>query len=342
MPRILVVIAAFVLSGCWSQTTRIELQGETMGTTFSIVAIDRTGAMDPAAVRTAVELTLKEVNAAMSNWDPESEVSRFNDSGTHPVAISPELAEIMQTANAVHVASQGAFDVTLGPLIALWGFGHDTPDGRVPDLEDIKQAQSIIGQSDVLKLTRMPDTLQKSDERVSVHLAAIAKGYGIDRIAGTLQDLGLRDYMVEIGGDLVTAGLNDRDTFWRIGIERPDPTDKRVEDVIPISDQGMATSGDYRNYFEQDGVRYAHILDATTGHPITHTTASVTVLADSAMLADAWATALLALGAERGLPVAEKNNLAVFFIVRDTRILETSFSTIASSRFEEVLARERE
>ncbi|MEM6480238.1 MAG: FAD:protein FMN transferase [Pseudomonadota bacterium] len=313
-----------------------------MGTHYSVVAVDATGDLDPQAVQLAIDTTLVDVNAAMSNWDPDSEVSRFNNGGTEAVEISPELAEVVALANEVHAASFGQFDITLGPLIELWGFGDRTTQSAVPSDDEIAQAMDVVGQSLLLTMTRNPDTLQKRDVRVSVFLSSIAKGYGIDRVATTLRSLGLTDFMVEIGGDLITSGQNTRGTAWQIGIERPDQASHRVEDVVPLSDMGMATSGDYRNYFEKNGVRYSHIIDATTGRPVTHQTASVTVLSESAMAADAWATALLALGAELGLPVAEKNDLAVFFIVRDASILATGFSTLASSRFTEILASEED
>ncbi len=313
-----------------------------MGTTYAVIAVDQTGDLDPDRVQKAIDTTLAEVNASMSNWDPASEISRFNAAAPQPVDISPALAEVMALAKEVHAASLGRFDVTLGPLIELWGFGERTAQSAVPSATDIAEAQALVGQSRLLRLTRHPDTLEKTAPGVSVYLAAIAKGYAIDRLAAALRELGLSDFMVEIGGDLVTAGLNPRGTAWRIGIERPDPTSQRVEDVVALRNMGMATSGDYRNYFEQEGVRYSHIIDATTGRPITHGTASVTVLTDTAMAADAWATALLALGAEQGLPLAEKNDLAVFFIVRDPSILEAGFSTLASSRFDAILAREEE
>lgn len=337
-----VLFASTLLTGCWSASQTLEFSGQTMGTTYAVIAVDDSGDLEPRIVQDAIESTLADVNASMSNWDPGSEVSRFNAAGMEAVAISPELAEVMAFANDVHAASLGRFDVTLTPLIELWGFGERTSDSTVPSDAEIATAQALVGQSRLLTLTRNPDMLQKNDTDVSVFLSAIAKGYGIDRVAATLRDLGLSDFMVEIGGDLIASGTNPRGTPWRIGIERPDPSSQRVEDVVSLNDMGMATSGDYRNFFEEDGIRYSHIIDATTGRPITHGTASVTVLAESAMAADAWATALLALGAERGLPLAEKNELAVFFIVRDPSILEAGFSTRASSQFTEIMASDEE
>ncbi|MEM6579355.1 MAG: FAD:protein FMN transferase [Pseudomonadota bacterium] len=342
MPRFSTLGACLLLTGCWSEPEILEFRGLTMGTTYSVIAVDHSGDLNPGDVQRAIDTTLADINGSMSNWDPTSEISRFNSVEGGAVGISSELADVMSLANVIHSESLGYFDVTLSPLIELWGFVSNDTQNAVPGDDEIARARALVGQARNLTLTRDPDTLEKADPGVSVHLAAIAKGYAIDRIADVLRDMELSDFMVEIGGDLVTSGQNARGTAWRIGIERPDPTSRRVEDVVPLRNLGMATSGDYRNYFEQDGVRYSHVLDATTGRPITHSTASVTVLADSAMAADAWATALLALGADRGLPLAEKNDLAVFFIERDTSILEPTFTSLASSRFDEILASEEE
>lgn len=339
MARYVLICITLFLAACKSDPVTLSLSGETMGTTYNIVAIDATGELDANAVQAAVEATLATVNGQMSNWDPNSEISRFNSAQTtDPVAISTELSMVMAAANSVHTESLGQFDVTLGPLIELWGFGARTPESPVPAEAQIIAALEITGQADVLTLASDPDTMAKAHPNTSVYLAAIAKGYGVDRIAATLHGLGLRDYMVEIGGDLVTSGTNPEGAAWRIGIERPHVGAQTVEEIVNISDLGMATSGDYRNYFEADGVRYSHIIDAVTGRPITHTTASVTVLTTDAMMADAWATALLALGAERGLEISESLGLAAFFILRDTTSDDIAFTTIASSRFGQLQA----
>jgi thiamine biosynthesis lipoprotein len=172
-------------------------------------------------------------------------------------------------------------------------------------------------------------SLQKTDSQTQIYLSGIGKGHGVDRVAHALAGLGLTDFMVEIGGDLYSSGRNPDGRPWQIGIEWPDVALSGVERVAKVSNLGMATSGDYRNYFEEDGVRYSHILDAKTGRPVTHKTASATVLAENAMLSDAWATAMLGLGRERGLEIAEEEDLAVLFIERDQK----SFKATPSTRF---------
>ncbi len=314
----------------------VRLSGETMGTTFNITAIGDD--LDEAALGQAVQETLAQVNAKMSNWDPKSEVSTFSASGsTDPMQVSDEFAFVIEAANEVHEKSGGTFDVTLGPLIELWGFGPRKPEDPIPADDEIATALGQVGQARLLELDRGAGTLTKSEAGVGINLSAIAKGYGIDAVAAQLREAGIENYMVEIGGDLVTMGENDKGESWRIGIEKPETGAQSIQLIVPLDNLGMATSGDYKNFFEQDGVRYSHIIDPTTGRPITHRTTSVTVIADNAMMADAWATAMLALGLEKGLELAEEHKLAVFFISRDVTIGEEAYITVQSSAFKDAL-----
>ncbi|EEE35956.1 thiamin biosynthesis lipoprotein ApbE [Rhodobacteraceae bacterium KLH11] len=314
----------------------VRLSGETMGTTFNITAIGDD--LDEAALGDAVQETLAQVNAQMSNWDPNSEVSTFSAStSTDAVPVSDEFALVIEAANEVHAQSRGTFDVTLGPLIELWGFGPRKPEDPVPADADIMAALAQVGQARLLTLDRAAGTLAKSDAGVGINLSAIAKGYGIDAVAARLREAGVEDYLVEIGGDLVAKGQNDKGESWQIGVEKPEAGAQSIQLIVPIDDRGLATSGDYKNFFEQDGIRYSHIIDPTTGRPITHRTTSVTVLADNAMMADAWATAMLALGQEKGLELAETNKLAVFFISRDVTNGEEAYITVQSSAFKDAL-----
>jgi thiamine biosynthesis lipoprotein len=329
--------AVLMLAACWGEETTetFKLSGETMGTTYHVTAVEVPAEVSEEDLSAAVDAALAAVNASMSNWDPQSEISRFNEArSTDPVAISPELAHVMAAANEVHALSGGKFDVTLYPLIDLWGFGPNKPGEPIPSDEDIAAALEHVGQADTLRLDG--ETLTKVDPEVSVNLSAIAKGYGNDAVAEALRGFGIENYLVEIGGDLVSAGLNEEGAPWQIGIEAPDPASRSVEMILPVSDRGMATSGDYRNFTEQDGVRYSHIIDPTTGRPITHRATSVTVLADNGMMADAIATAMMVLGEDEGLRVAEKNDLAVFFISRAEQGADQDYVTHASPAFEKL------
>ncbi|WP_170552155.1 FAD:protein FMN transferase [Ruegeria atlantica] len=337
--RLVPVLAVVtLLSGCLfdKEPEVVRLSGETMGTTFNITAIGQD--LDENALAVAVEETLADVNAKMSNWDPNSEVSTFSAAtSTEPVQVSAEFAQVMAAANDVHEKTGGTFDVTLGPLIELWGFGPRKPEDPVPSDVEILKALNGVGQGRLLTLDAEAGTLTKSEPGVGINLSAIAKGYGIDAVAKTLRDAGIEDYLVEIGGDLVTMGQNDKGEAWRIGIEKPQAGAQTYQLIVSVSDLGMASSGDYKNFFEQDGVRYSHIIDPTTGRPITHRTTSVTVLAENAMMADAWATAMLALGQEKGLELAEEHKLAVYFISRDVTGGEDAYITVHSTAFKDAL-----
>ncbi|WP_138466444.1 FAD:protein FMN transferase [Poseidonocella sp. HB161398] len=335
MRAILLCTALLSVSACWpdSAPKSVKIEGQTMGTTYHVTVVDGPKDLDEEKLSEVTEAALKDILAHVNNWDPTSEVSKFSASAsTDPVEISPELQSVMSEANRINALSGGKFDVTLAPLIDLWGFGPKKPGEPIPSDAEIAAALETVGQAD--KLVLGDGTLQKTIPGVSLNLSAIAKGQGIDAVGDAVAAAGATRYLVEIGGDLVSKGLNAEDGPWVIGVERPDAASQTVEVIIPVTDLGMATSGDYRNYFEQDGVRYSHIIDPTTGRPITHTTASVTVLADTAMSADGLATALLAMGEEEAMPLAEAEDIPVMFITRK----DGAFVTASSSSFDALLA----
>lgn len=326
------ILASLALAACKNGTSVSEISGSTMGTSYSIAALDHSRALDMKMVKQAVEDSLSRVTTLMSNWDAKSEVSRFNTAAnTAPVAISSELAKVVSAAQEVHVATEGQFDITLGPVIEAWGFGARGAHAQTPAPAALQQAMASVGTTSALTLNGTQ--LQKHNADTQIYLSSIGKGFGVDLVADTLKGFGLKDFMVEIGGDVYVSGLNADGDKWQIGIESPDALSRRAYEIASVSNMGMATSGDYRNYFEQDGLRYSHIIDAQTGRPITHQTASVTVLAENAMLADAWATGLLALGKERGLEIADKHDLAVMFIDRKETEGKTGFVAATSKRF---------
>lgn len=331
------LIAPVALGACSLGAGVVEQSGQAMGTTYNVVAVDPTRTLGRDAVRRAVETAVAQVNAQMSNWDPNSEVSRFNAwNSTEPMPVSAALTHVMTAAQEVHEASQGQFDVAVGPLIDAWGFGAGARSARAPSDAAISAALERSGQGRTIRVG--DGTLSKTRPDAEVYLSAIGKGYGVDRVAQALDGLGLRNYMIEIGGDLYARGRNPDGQSWRIGIDRPDAVARGVETVAGVSDLGMATSGDYRNFFVEDGVRYSHVIDPRTGRPITHSTVSATVLAENAMLADAWATAMLVLGRQRGLRIAEARNLAVLFIDRDGAGPDSPHVMTQSPRFAQLQA----
>lgn len=303
-----------------------------MGTTYSVVAVDRSNSVSSQEVRTALIETLAKVNAQLSNWDADSEISHLNKSRSRqPIVASPALTQVIRAADTVSAASEGQFDLTLGPLIELWGFGAPGSTKSVPTETEIADALASSGQG--ARLTVGGRTIKKPRPETQIYVSGLGKGHGADRVAMALSKFGIKDYMVEIGGDLVTAGRNPNGSRWQIGIEAPSYADRTLQKVVGLSNVGVATSGDYRNYFEHDGKRYSHILDARAGRPITHKTASTTVVAENAMLADAWSTAMLVVGRRRGLELAEEHKLAALFLERNTDAAGRGFVSFASPRF---------
>ena len=328
LPAIFVValFAALVWRqpGCDEQVRTWAFGGETMGTTYSVKATIKTPPVEKKDVAAAIEATLETVNNQMSTYRPDSELSRFNRAakGT-PFQVSPELITVVAKAQEVANLSGGAFDVTVGPLVNAWGFGPKKAQSPPTDTE-IKQLLAKVGHSK-LSFDAQKKTLTKDTDDLYVDLSAIAKGFGVDQVAARLEALGFEDFMVEVGGEVRAKGTNERGEPWQIGVEKPDESTRGIQEIVSLSNMAMATSGSYRNFYEKDGERVSHTIDATTGMPIKHRLASVTVLHTDCMSADGLATALNVLGPVRGAALAEKEGLAALFIVkgRDGRFTET-------------------
>jgi FAD:protein FMN transferase len=320
------LIMTAAVAACKPGAEVVRLSGQTMGTTWNIAAVDHGRSVDAAGLATQVELALADVTRAMSNWDQGSELSRLNAAAAGDVLpLSPGMQQVLAAAASVHAASEGRFDVTAGALIDLWGFGAADVPQRLPQDAELAAVMDVVGQGRMLALR--DGHLVKAATGTSIYLAAIGKGHGVDRVAEVLRASGLEDFMIEIGGDLYASGRNGNGTPWQIGVEVPLAGASGVHRLLGVSGKGMATSGDYRNFFEHDGQRYSHIIDPTTGRPITHATVSASVLAEDAMLADAWATAMLVLGRARGMEIAEAEGLAVLFIETSDDGLVTSESS---------------
>ena len=292
-----------------------SLNGTTMGTTWSVHVASED--MGPSAMRSAaaaIQSTLDEVVASMSTWETDSELSLLNRStSTEPQTISGPLLEVLTAAQTISQKSRGAFDVTVSPVVEAWGFGSATPIESLPSEEQIEEILRHTGHTLVV-LDEKQSTLTKGDPQIEIDLSAIAKGYGVDRVAEKLESLGYFDYLVEVGGELRARGHRLDGRAWRVAIETPGEGLQEIHRVLELEDMAMATSGDYRNFFEHDGKRFSHTLDPRTGRPIEHELASVSVLHPSATFADAWATALNVLGAEEGYRLAEDEGLAAYFI----------------------------
>jgi thiamine biosynthesis lipoprotein len=253
----------------------------------------------------------------MSMYDPDSELSRLNGYGQPDwFTISAELAAVIDEAVEIGHLTGGAFDVTVAPLVSLWNFGPvRRTEGRVPSPDEIEEVKGRVGFEN-LEVRLSPPAVRKKREDVSVDLSGIAKGFAVDRIAAHLERRGVESYMVDVGGEVKARGHNPNGKPWQIAVESPISGTREIYKVVALDGIAVATSGDYRNYFEQDGIRYCHILDPRSGRPITHKLASVSVLDASCMRADAMATALMVLGPEDGYNLAVQHELAALFLVK--------------------------
>lgn len=299
-----------------------------MGTSYS-VTIPGADSSDELLLTAAVREELELVDALMSTYRQDSELSRLNrHRSPDPFALSAETFAVLSAAREASEATGGAFDVTVGPLVNAWGFG---PAGATTPPSD-EVVDRLLRDAGWMKLLLDPSdrTARKEAPKLQCDLSAIAKGYAVDRVSGALQQLGYRDHLVEVGGELRVSGSNPEGEPWRVGIERPDGSGTLVQRILRLRDIAVATSGDYRNFRESGGERYSHVLDPRTGRPASSLVASATVLDATATRADAIATALLVLGADEGLAMAERENLAVLLIVREG---ENGLSETTSSRF---------
>ena len=307
--------AALVLAGCGRPSGKAEVHftGETMGTTYNVKVVRWSQREPLSELQAAVQATFDGVDRRMSLHRADSELTRFNRA-QGDVALSDDLWRVVAAGQEVAAATDGAFDMTVAPLVVRWGFGP-APRSAVPQAEEIRTIRARIGHP-ALQLDGARRIATKRRADLELDLGGIAKGYGVDLAARALDAAGAEHYMVEAGGEVRTRGVNAQGQPWRIGIEQPDAMPQRARLVVPLSGRAMATSGDYRNFFEANGRRYSHEIDPRTGAPIDHRLCSVTVVAEDCMRADALATALLVLGPDRGVRLAESLGLAAYFVER--------------------------
>lgn len=295
-----------------------------MGTTWSVSLVPESATALPQRLEQAIGERIEVLEQSMSTYRADSELSLFNSSrGEEWFPVSIELCTVVATALRIGRETRGALDVTVGPLVDLWGFGPPGSVPAVPAAAQIEAARQATGLDHVHADCALP-AVRKSNPVLRLDLSAIAKGYAVDQVSELLEARGLRNYLVEIGGELRASGRHPAGRPWSIAIERPDPASRSIATVLPIVERAVATSGDYRNWFEVDGKRYSHAIDPRSGRPVAHELAAVTVLADTAMLADGYATALLVLGQADGPAVAESLGLAALFQGTEGEMVETS------------------
>lgn len=307
-----------IFIACTDKNNENLISGKTMGTRYhiSVVSPLNKKLIDQPDLTKEIDALLVEVNRQMSTYDPNSEISQFNKyQQTDWFNVSKDFAFVVSSAQAVSKETQGTFDITVAPLIDLWGFGAKT-QFVLPTEKIIKSSLKNIGY-DLLEVRTSPPAIKKLNKNIRIDLSAIAKGFAVDKIAEYLNGKGYLDYSVEIGGEVRNKGFNPKGRPWRIGIENPRYGDLVIHEVLLSSNLAIATSGDYRNFFIKDGVRYSHTINPTTGKPIRHNLAAVTVLHESTMMADAYATALMVMGEKQGKAFVEHNKLRVDMIIRN-------------------------
>jgi len=326
----LVLASPFIsLAACDGADARMPtvIRGATMGTTYSVTLPRQLGGIDEKALRADISEVLETVNAQMSTYRAGSELSRFNsDAAGSPFAVSADTRRVVRHALDIARMTNGAFDPTIGPLVDLWGFGPPGVRRKPPSQSELDDAFRHVGYRNVAALDTLP-ALIKDRPSTRIDLSGIAKGFGVDAVARLLENTGVGYYLVEIGGEVRARGYSPRGDAWRIGIERPDDAVSRR--IISLDGNGLATSGNYRIFFESNGIRYPHIIDPRNGRPVSHGLASVTVIAKTAMQADALSTALMVMGPKDGFDLARENAIAAFFISKT----ETGFSETATQPF---------
>lgn len=316
--RLLLLLPAVLLAACGDgRLPQLQLGGSALGTTFNVSIVEAPAALDEEALQADILATLAHVDLLASTWRDDSELSAFNaDHSIDWIIVSPEFCAALDSALALGRETGGAFDITVGPLVNLWGFG---PDGQVvepPSDEAIATALEGVG-SALIETDCDEGLVRKDNPTMYVDLSGWAKGLAVDEVAEMLSEQGFENFLVEVGGEIRVSGHNSEAANWALAIEAPSTSQRVSQAIIRVTDTSVATSGDYRNYFEHGGKSYSHTIDPRTGRPVTHNLAAVTVVHDSAAYADAMATALLVLGPQDGPALAQKLELAAYFLIRD-------------------------
>ena len=309
-------------SSCTTKEERAEfqLQGKTMGTHYHLripleKANDEASQQRLTQLQTDIDALLVAINQEMSTYLTDSNISSFNQlKSSDWFPVSTRFFNIITTAQSISTSSQGAFDITVMPLVNLWGFGT-TKQSQIPTQSQIQNTLKTIGYQS-LQTRSHPAAIRKQKNTLTLDLSAIAKGYAVDAIASLLEKQHIANYLIEIGGEIRVRGTNKQNKAWRIAIEKPALLNRSIQQGITLNNIAVATSGDYRNYYEKNGKRYSHTINPKTGKPITHQLASVTVINPSAMLADTHATAIMVLGESKGRHYIQQQQLMVYMIIR--------------------------
>lgn len=315
-----------ILASCSRQPAAIHFQGPIMGTQYELILACQTDKPSQALLQIAL-IEMEAINTAMSTYILDSELNQFNRSQlTDWQNVSPALLTVANIANEVSKLSNGAFDVTVSPLVDLWGFGPSETkrlDRTVPSNDALKSLLDTVVGYEKLEIDSVNQKWRKLDSNLRIDFSSIAKGYAVDKVSAALKAVDCYDHLIDIGGELKLSGRkNKKGDVWRVAIERPilsNTMTESIQKLLNLSDIGIASSGDYRNFYQVNGKRYSHMINPKTARPVEHDLAAVTVLHEETAVADAWATALMVLGDEAPI-IAEKQNLAAYFIFREPKL----------------------
>lgn len=334
----LLLVLLFVLAACSGEQDKqpVRLQGQIFGSFWLATLPDEWTVEQVKQLELGIQAELNKVDASMSTYKPDSELNRFNAAPLNKwVELSPELFEVFSLSQAVALASQGAFDVTIGGLVNLWNFGPEAQPEAIPATRLFRARLASVGYQ-YLEL----DIEKQSARRLRasyIDLSGVAKGYAVDKVAEWLKQQGVNNFLINVSGEIMVAGQRAEDQPWRIGIEVPDERLQTAHHIIPLTNESVATSGDYRNFYELDGKRMSHTISPKTGWPVAHNLTSVTVIHPVNAVADAWATAFMVLGAEESLSLANSENIKVLLISKEDEAWKTQLSNSLQHAFGEEL-----
>jgi thiamine biosynthesis lipoprotein len=339
--RGLFAIALLLLAGCDNTTVKDEaglvLEGKTMGTFWrvSLVGVD---AAKQSGLRTQIQAQLDGDDRLLSTYKADSALSRFNQSrSTEPYPVTEAMSDIVTESLRIGAKTSGAMDITVGPLVNLWGFGPDKQPVKTPTQAQIDAAKALTGLQHLTVINKAGQQwLQKDLPGLYVDLSTIGEGFAADHLARLMEQNGISRYLVSVGGAVVTRGTNADGKAWRVAIQKPTDRENAVQAIVDLNGHGISTSGSYRNYYELEGKRLSHVIDPVTGAPIQHKLVSATVIATTAMEADGWDTGLMVLGMEKAKEVAQKEGLAVYLIAKEGE----GFTTWMSPQFKTFLLSE--
>jgi thiamine biosynthesis lipoprotein len=327
-------LSALVVTACSPAIEQIDVSGETMGTTYTLKII--ADGVNKSDIMRQVEAVFEQINTQMSTWRPDSEISRFNRIHTSDwFEISDAFMRVLVAAQKINQQTGGAFDITVSGLVNLWGFGPSERRSKAPEPEAIVEILTHTGPS-TFEIDLSKNSIRKIDPEAQVDLSGIAKGYAVDAVAEALEQAGANAFLIEVGGEVRASGGRLDGSPWRVAIERPDAQGRSIQTTVVLNNAAIATSGDYRDYFEIGDRRYSHIIDPKTGGPSDNGVASVSVVTTDAMTADALATGLMVMGTEKALALAVKHNIAVMIVERDGNdfviFSSEAFEALQSSR----------